>query len=286
MVVDVEIHVINFGNYDVNKGTYTLDFYLRLSYDNASAPAGFDPTSFEFVNGRAASQAVLSDETEGGRRDIWYRIQANLASSPQFQNYPYDHQQLFVAIEDTSLQTTELQYRSALVGTGLDEEVRVPGWRIDTTSAVVGNKTYGFAAGEETYSRFTFEIAASRPPIAATIRSFLPPFAFVLVASFSFLLDPTQPVPRLTLGTGMLISAVGFHLAQMVNLPTIGTMTPFDRIMIGTYAFIAACIFVTVAMAWGDKLRIPQRIMGLVNKWGTVGAFLLPILLVLLMWTL
>lgn len=286
VVVDVELHVISFGDYDVNQGTYTMDFYLHLSYENRTAPADFDPKRFEFKNGRAESLDVLSDETAEGRRDIWYRIQANLRSDPQFRDFPYDRQVVGFALEDTNLQVEDLVYRSALVDSGLDEEVQVAGWRIDSAAATVGTKTYRFADGDETYSRFTYDIHLSRPPVAATIRSFLPPLAFVLVAGFSFLLDPAQPVPRLTLGTGMLISAVGFHLSQMVNLPTLSHMTPFDRIMIATYAFIAACIFVTVALAWGEKLHLPARLLRLTNKWGTVGAFALPLALLLLLHTL
>lgn len=282
--VHVDLLVIGFGNYDVNRGTYTMDFYLHLWYDAGDAPEDFDVVRFEFTNGRASSKELQSEsmDNETGRRDLWYRIQANLYSDPVFRNYPYDKQQLRLVLEDATWQASDLQYRTQMRGSGLDEEVRVAGWRIDSTASTVSNKTYPFYPDEETYSRFTFTVEVSREPVAATLRSFLPPLAFLLVASFSFFLDPAQPVPRLTLGTGMLISAVGFHLSQIVNLPA-GRITFFDKAMITLYAFIACCIFVTVALAFGEKLRFPTAVLTLVNKWGAVGTFLLPAVTFLLL---
>jgi hypothetical protein len=285
VTVEVELHVIHFGNYDASKGTYTLDFYLHLAYGNASAPEGFDATGFEFMNGRASSRELLSDETAAdGRRDLWYRIQANLFSDPQFKDFPYDHQALEFTMEDSLHTTEELEYRWATVGDGLDDDLRVAGWQIDRTEAEVTEKRYPFKDGEETYSRLTYTIQVSRPAFSATMRTFLPPAAFLLVASFSFFLRPTEAVSRLTLGTGMLISAVAFHLSQMVNVPVMAALTPFDRFMIASYAFIASCIFVTVALSFGEKLRLPAAVIKLANRWGAVAAIALPLLLYGLLW--
>jgi len=280
--VSVELHVISFGNFDVNKGTYTMDFYLHLWHANSTVD-GLDATRFEFINGRAASRELLSDDVEDGQRHLWYRIQANLYTDPHFELYPYDTQVLRLNLEDAIHTADELRYVPRLGGNGLDPDVRVAGWHIDEATATVAEKEYRFRDSSETYSRFSYEVHVSRPPMSATLRSFLPPLAFVLVASFSFFLDPAQPVPRLTLGTGMLISAVGFHLSQMVNLPGLSVVTPFDRFMIASYAFIACCIMVTVALAWGEKLRIPAGILKLTNRWGAALTVAIPALVYVLL---
>lgn len=284
VAVEVELHVIHFGNYDAGKGTYTLDFYLHLAYDNSTAPPGFDATGFEFMNGRASSRELLSDEVTDGRRHLWYRIQANLFSDPQFKDFPYDRQALEFTMEDSLHTTEELEYQWVTVGDGLDDGLQVAGWQIDRTEAGVTEKRYPFKDGEETYSRLTYTIHVSRPAFSATMRTFLPPAAFLLVASFSFFLRPTEAVSRLTLGTGMLISAVAFHLSQMVNVPVMAALTPFDRFMIASYAFIASCIFVTVALSFGEKLRLPAAVIKLANRWGAVAAIVLPLLLYSLLW--
>jgi hypothetical protein len=283
VVVDVELYVISFGNYDANKGTYTMDFYLHFSHDNASAPPGF-VSRFEFMNGRAASKELIVEEVVDGRRDVWYRIQANLFSPPRFAEFPYDRQAIQLVLEDSVHTDADLVYRWATAGTGLDASIEVAGWRIDGTDAEVSTKEYPFAGATETYSRLTYTIHVSKAPLSATLRTFLPPVAFLLVASFSFFLDPAQPVPRLTLGTGMLISAVAFHLSQVVNVPLLSVLTPFDKFMVAAYVFIAATIFVTTALAFGEKLRLPEAVIKVANRWGAVGAFALPLLVYGLMW--
>jgi hypothetical protein len=253
VVVDVDLHVISFGNYDPHKGTYTLDTYLHLAYDAAAAPEGFDVTRFEFMNGRAASKDLLSDTTDAaGVRDLWYRIQANLYWEPRFSLYPFDRQQIVLQMEDGVHPAEELQYRLVTEGSGLDPSIRVAGWRIDGVESSVGEKTYAFG---ETYSRVTFAVHISREPLSALLRSFLPPLAFMVVSGLSFLLHPSKVAQRIALGTSMLISAVGFHVAQTVSLPTLGRLTLFDEVMLSTYAFLAASLVVTTVIAYNEDFR-------------------------------
>ncbi len=227
--VNVDLHVISFGNYDVNKGTYTMDLYLHLWYDEAAAPAGFDATHFEFMNGRAASKELLEDSSADGQRDLWWRIQANLYSEAAFSRYPFDQQRLRLEIEDSVHPASELVYVPALSGSGLDPDVKVSGWRIRLTHAEAGTKGYDF---DDDYSRFTFTVTVNREPLSALLRTFLPPIAFMVVSGLSFGLHPSKVGQRITFGTSMLISAVGFHVSQTVSLPTLGKLTLFDQIML------------------------------------------------------
>jgi hypothetical protein len=254
--VSVDLHVISFGNYDQARGTYTLDFYLIFRWDAEAAPDGFTPERFEFMNGRASSKDLLfAGNGTDGREELWYRIQANLYSEPRFARYPYDRQVLRMELEDAVNPLTDLVYVPEISGTGLADDVRVAGWRIDSAEASIEVKDYPF---EEPYSRFTYTIEVTRPALSTTLRSFLPPLTFMIVAGIQFLLHPSKVGNRLGLGTGMLISAVGFHVSQTINLPALGVLTLFDRFMIATYVFIACSLAVSTAIAydqdyWPDK---------------------------------
>lgn len=251
--VAVDLHVISFGNYDTAKGTYTLDFYLILRWDPAAAPEGFTPEGFEFMNGRAAAKELLfGGQGDDGRQELWYRVQANLYSEPRFARYPYDRQELRLELEDAVHTVEELAYVEDISGSGLAEDVRVAGWRIAEAGASVGNVSYPF---DEEYSRFTYSIEVERPALSTTLRSFLPPVTFMIVAGVQFLLHPSKVAQRLGLGTGMLISAVGFHVSQTINLPALGVLTLFDRFMIATYVFIACSLAVTTLIAYDEDYR-------------------------------
>lgn len=272
--VTVDAHVINFGNYDVNKGTYLMDMYVRFRYDTALAPEGFDPTRFEFANGRAASKDLLYDNITDGTRDIWFRIQANLYSEPRFGNYPFDEQTIGFQIEDAVRTVADLVYVVGEGGLALEEGVRIPGWTLSDPQVTVVDHAYSFG---ETYSQFSFQIQLSRPGISTALRSFLPPVAFVLVAGVSFLLHKSKSANRVTLGTGMLISAVAFHISQTSSLPTLGALTFFDRFMMAVYTFIVVTLAVSTYMAYEDDHRKDVDRSRELNRKGLVYAVVLPL---------
>jgi len=257
-----------------------MDLYLRLAYPVEDAPEGFEPERFEFMNGRAASKELLTDTRQGGERELWYRIQANLYTEPRFGNYPYDRQSLRLVLEHAIHPAHELVYRPAMLGDGLDEDVRVSGWRIGRAFAEVEEKAYPF---NETYSRFTYTVHVDREPLAATLRSFLPPLAFGLVSGLSFLLHPSKIAQRITFGTTMLISAVGFHVSQTVALPTLGRLTLFDEVMLSLYAFLAASLVVTTTIAYAEDHRKDPAAWGRINRRGAVLALAVPVAVFLLL---
>lgn len=255
VTVYVDLHVISFGNYDVNKGTYTVDFYLHLWYD-AQHAGTVDVSRFEFGNGRAASKELQSDDTNPatGVRDLWYRIQANLYTPPHFENYPYDTQHVTIEIENVANTTSELAFQ-VFAAPRASPDVVVPGWRINNVNAQIDDHHYDFSQGAETYSRYTYSLELSRDPTPQTLRSFLPPLAFMIVSGLSFFLHPSKITQRLGLGTSMLISAVGFHISQTVSLPALGRLTFFDQVMLSAYAFLAASLVVTTIIAYNEDFR-------------------------------
>ena len=269
------MYVINFGNYDVGKGTYVMDFYLTFRWDPAAAPANFTPTRFEFMNGRASGSAdKTTDATdpETGVREVTYRIQANLYNEPRFQDYPYDTQTLELVFEDAVNDATVLRYAPVMEGTGVDEGVRIPGWRLGEARLEEVTKTY---PPDERFSRARFTVEISREPLSSTLKSFLPPVAFMTVAGLGFFFHPSKVANRITLGTGMLIAAVGFHISQTVSLPPVGTLILFDKVMIATYAFLVGCLVVSTLIAidedwWKD--RDHTRTINLVGGILTVAA--------------
>jgi hypothetical protein len=278
--VSVDLHVISFGNYDVNKGTYTMDLYLHLGYDEAAAPAGFDATHFEFMNGRAASKELLEDTVADGRHDLWWRIQANLYAEPAFSHYPFDQQRLRLVLEDSVHPAGELAYVPALSGSGLDDDVKVAGWRVQSTGAEAGSKAYDF---DEDYSRFTYTVTVHREPLSALLRTFLPPLAFMIVSGLSFALHPSKVGQRITFGTSMLISAVGFHVSQTVSLPTLGKLTLFDQIMLSAYAFLAASLVVTALIAHNEDYAKKEGLSERINRIGLRASLALPAVVFLLL---
>lgn len=285
--VKVGLLAINFGNYDPNKGTYLMDFYVWFVWDTTTAPEGFSPEKFEFMNGRAAAKDRIFDETdnETGEREVWYRVQANLYSDPRFADYPYDSQSLEVVMEDAVNPREDLVYVPIPTdeGTGLDESFHVAGWRVEDAVVTTEPKEYRFG---ETYDRYRFTVTVSREPVSTSLKAFLPPAAFVVVAGLAFFFHPSKVAQRLTLGTSMLISAVLFHISQTLNLPPLAQLILFDKIMLSVYSFLAVGLAVTTLISidedyWKDKDYTKQ-----INAWGATAALVVPFVVYALLFVL
>ncbi|MFH0904341.1 MAG: hypothetical protein V1854_04040 [Methanobacteriota archaeon] len=272
--VETGIYIISLGNYEVNKGTYTMDFYMWFRWD---ASSNITPFKFEFMNGRANSKELISDETDiaTGKREVWYRIQASLYSEPRFKDYPFDTQVLKIDFEDSINPVQKLQYTPAVIESGLDKDVRASGWIITGWDFIAADKEYKW---DEIYSRGNFAIDIEREKTSTAIKTLLPPFIFCVVSGLSFFFRPDKIAQRLGLGTSMLISAVMFHISQTASLPPLGFLMLIDKIMISTYVFLASSLIVTtiihIDVDWWQKVDYTRE----TNRYGAVVTVLLPII--------
>jgi hypothetical protein len=273
--VDVGLYIISFGNYDANKGTYTMDMYMWFRWNATSAPAGFTVDKFEFMNGRASSKDRIADDTDAvtGVREVWYRVQANLYSDPQFKQYPFDQQRLFVQFEDANLSSNKLVYRPLEDESGLDPQVKVAGWHLDRTAYSTSEKEYKWG---EKYSRVTFELDISREPTSTGIKTLLPPIVFCIVSGLSFFFPASKIAQRIGLGTSMLISAVMFHISQTAGLPPLGSLILLDKIMIATYAFLGASLICTALISIDEDFWKEKDYTAYTNKYGGLLTIILP----------
>jgi len=277
--VETGVYVISLGNYEVNKGTYTMDFYMWFRWN---ASSNITPAKFEFMNGRANSKELISDETNPvtKNREIWYRIQASLYSEPRFKDYPFDSQVLKIDFEDPVNTVQTLHYTPAVDESGLDKDVRASGWLIKDWSFVSANKEYKW---QETYSRGSFEIFIEREKTSTAIKTLLPPILFCIVSGLSFFFRPDKVAQRLGMGTSMLISAVMFHISQTASLPPLGSLILIDKIMISTYVFLASSLVVTtlihINVEWWNNVDYTKE----TNKYGALATVLLPLVVYLML---
>ncbi len=275
VTVDVGLYLISFGNYDANKGTYVMDMYMWFRWNVSSAPAGFTIEKFEFMNGRASSKDKLADDTNAGTgvREVWYRVQANLYSDPQFKQYPFDQQRLLIQFEDANMSSGKLVYRPLADESGLDPQVKVAGWHLDRTAFSISEKEYRWG---ENYSRVTFEMDISREPTSTGIKTLLPPVVFCIVSGLSFFFPAGKMAQRIGLGTSMLISAVMFHISQTSGLPPLGSLILMDKIMVATYSFLGASLICTTLISIDEDYWKDRDYTAVTNKYGGLLTVLLP----------
>ena len=278
--VQVGVYLLNFGNFDVTKGTYVMDYYLWFKWQPAAGPDNFTPERFELMNGRPTSKERLFDFVNpDGTRELWFRLQANLYTDPDFHQYPFDRQRLILLLEDAVLPVTNLTYVRPEFQ--LDPALKVAGYRLEEASVAVTDTEYPFG---ETYSRASFELDVRREVLGTGVKTLLPPMVFMIVSGLGFLFGPDKLGLRVGAGTSMLISAVMFHIAQTSALPPLGTLTLIDKIMLATYAFLASSLTVTALVSVNTDYWKKEGLTQRINRQGLVATVAAPLVVFALLW--
>ena len=246
--VRVGLYLINLGKLDTATGSFTADFYLDLASDTPAAPG-----NFEFSNGRATSIDKSVDEPT----DKFYRIQASLANNLNLSRYPFDSHKLTIEIEDKDQTVNTQIYQVSAADSGIDPAVRVAGWELDGWDAKVDEHLYDIYGTK--FSRYVFNINIHRSTTAAILKTILPALTIVIVGLLGLFLAPDKIIPRLTLSTGALTSAVLFHINLTAALPPLGYLTLIDRFMLLNYlALTLAIISTLIAIYYSDKKQLVQ----------------------------
>lgn len=279
--VTVTIAVTSFGSYDATQGTYVLDFYLVLEWDPAAAPSNFTAANFEMANGRASSRDLQLNETDldTGVRRLWYRIQADLYSDPDYDLYPFDKQTIEVRVEDKVYTADQLVY---IAGNGtLEENFRPAGWQVGGKDFKVIENKYSF--DDEPYSQARFVVSLHRTVLSGVLKVIVPPLAFVLISAVTFLLVGKDKIAtRFALAGNMAISGILFHAAQSATLPSLSRLIFLDRYMLAIEVFLFGSVIITALVAlaemkWKSEARAKKlNIRGaIIVSAAAVGTFFL-----------
>ncbi|MBU1941881.1 MAG: hypothetical protein KKC68_08915 [Candidatus Thermoplasmatota archaeon] len=270
-IIKAGIYVISIGNFEFTKGTYILDFYLVFKYNNHN----ITPTNFEFMNGRPVFKEKIYESITNESTEIWYRIQANLFITPHFKNYPFDVQNLLIIIEDSKLNTSNLQYIPLDEIIGIDEQFQPAGWNIQSYEFSIHEHIYPW---EEEYSQARLSITIARETGPTVIKLLLPPLIFCIVSGLSFFFKADKITHRLGLGTSMLISAVMFHLSQTSSLPALPYLILIDKIMLSVYAFLACSLLATTIIYIDEEYWKDVDYTQKVNRYGAIITITFPLL--------
>jgi hypothetical protein len=235
--------------------------------------SNISPVSFEFMNGRATSKEKIYDQQTNSSSEVWYRVQATLFITPEFNSYPFDLQDLKIIIEDSTFNSSTIAYVPMADVLGIDQQFRIAGWKIQSYS--MNASTHSYPWGEE-YSQLTYTIKLERDAGLTAAKLLLPPIIFCIVSGLSFFFKADKITHRLGLGTSMLISAVMFHLSQTSSLPPLPSLILIDKIMIAVYAFLASSLFATTLIYIDDEYWKDVDYTKTVNRIGGMITIILP----------
>jgi hypothetical protein len=251
-IIHAGIFVSGFGNFNVEQGSFSTNFFLILSSDT---PVTID--DIQLMYGRMTSVETIVD-TPGLKN---YLISAEMTTTPDLHRYPFDSHTLPIQIKHKHKNDKQAVFVIDTARTGLDKETVLPGWEFYGSSAYVTNKT--FLNASESYSRAVFTHTVQRDTLSTLLKFFLPILIIVIISLCSLLMKTSS---RLGVNASMFLAAVMIHWRIADAIPLVGYATFLDEFMIITYATLGMVVITGIVTLMLAEAKDTARIE-MVNRW-------------------
>jgi hypothetical protein len=138
--------------------------------------------------------------------------------------YPFDTQDLVVAIENTTADNSEVVFVPDRRPIALSEDLTLPGWKFEEPSLeVVGNRyatDFGDpSADDPVYSRVLISVPVVRPTGPYAVKLLLPMLLVALTAALALSVHPRYVEGRIGIGITALLTLVALQLTTNSSLP-------------------------------------------------------------------
>ena len=226
----VALSLVSIGEIDKRIGTYDLDFWYSIYAENQDLLLN-PPPEVDFVNGKdekISSQYLASNIYE-------HRVRGTFINTMDFRDFPFEKIKLKVDIEPVTPWNTDKVLLRVDPASGIDSTANVPGWFVTEPNFSINTKTYGLS--QEEYSRYTAEYTIERSPLGSFLKIIFP-VLIVLTISFIAYLIPENFDVSSVFALLPLIAVVFLHINALDQLPALGYLTMYDKMMIIVYALI------------------------------------------------
>lgn len=254
-IVKVGIQLLSIDQPDLYKGTYAMDFHLRL-FCSKTCPK----FTFEVTNGKIQNLTTDIDLPDCKV----YRMKVDLQENFNAQDYPFDSYWLKLKLKDQKLNASKLIFVADPLQTKIGSEVILHGWNYHSKKVAV-TKFIENPFAKVPFSQYIFSIRLERPFLMGFMKVIFPAIIIMLFAFISFVIKPDKSLNRFGIVSGALLGSVIFHLNLTSSLPPFGYLTFTDMFMIGNYVILLIILFENVyVMRLADMGK--QELAGEIDK--------------------
>lgn len=245
----IGISLINIGEIDKKVGTYEMDFWYSVSSDKIDLTEN-PPPEVDFINGR-----ILETRSEfTNPQIIEKRILGKFTSNMDFRDFPFERIPLQIKIEPFPQWPTQKAVFTVNKESGTDPTATVPGWKIVDSNFKILESKYG----QNTYSQFVGEYVIQQDMLGSFLKTIFP-ILIILGVSFVAYIIPKNYDIVTELSLLPLLALVFFHVNTIEQLPPLGYMTIFDKVMIISYVLIMNNIIASGRQIRADEFSGKDR---------------------------
>lgn len=254
--VHVGAYVNDIQALDLRTHSYVVDLYVWFRWTDPAIDPG---ESFEFMNlfdpeahiEEKTYEAPI-DQPDGSKYQV-VRHQGAFSTKFDVRRYPFDSQELRVAIEDADRTSDDLVY--VLDEVKINPDITLPGYTLGAPRLDIADKPYPTNFGDlndpeiAPYSRATIFIPITRPSLSGAVKTLLPVVLIMLCAVAALLLTPKRVEARVGLTITALLTLVALQFSMSGGLPEVGYLLMLDQIYITSYAAVLAVVALIVGSA-------------------------------------
>ena len=250
--VKIAVYLIDFEKIDELTLTQTIVGYLTLTWQDPRLANGLAPEldrssvtlddiwhpNVEIINQHAPrSIANWSIEIDDAGNVVYEeRFTAELSSDFDLRRFPFDNQQLQMAIESFRYDDSTVRFTSRAVSRLRSPSAFLPDWSIED----VGEQFDTDVANPDgrAYSQYVFQIRVERKHGYYIWNVFLPLGFITLLAWTVFFIAPEDVGTRTTVSITALLTAIAFSLVVSGTRPRVSYLTYMDAVFLNTYFLI------------------------------------------------
>jgi len=260
------IYVTSIHDIDFKKKEYTVSFWLWLKYKNKE----FDfLQNLEIPQAKSFTKSFSTVDSSGGRIYMLMKLQCVMKDSWKIGYFPFDRQNLRLAIENSQFDSKSLVFAPDTLGQHYDRRFTLNGWSIDSFNISMGTKIYETAFGDEEmvrphteYSTYKVKIGLKREAIGLFWKMFLGMYVAFLIAYVCFYIHADGIDSRFGLSVGALFAVIGNKYIIDSALPESTSFTLVDTLHGLTLFFIFAvitCTAYTLRLVKQNKIQQANR---------------------------
>lgn len=261
--VKVGIYITSIHNIDFKQKEYSTILWLWLKYKNKDFNF---LQNLEVPNAKSVEKSFTQIDTSNGQVYMQMKLQCVMRDSWRINNFPFDRQTLWFAIENSQFDSRSLIFVPDTVGSHYDPRFTLRDWHIDSCIVSTAIKKYETAFGDESivpahteYSTFRTRVVLTRNASGIFWKIFLGMYIAFLIAFICFFIHADGIDSRFALSVGSLFAVIGNKYIVDSSLPESTTFTLVDALHALTLFFIFTIISATTYTLMLTKRGQEQR---------------------------
>lgn len=234
--IETGVLLLRIGEIDRVVGSVELDFWFWAIIEQEDDPMNFEQEKpeFNFINAR---DIEYSNETvEPHLYEV--QVKGTFFNEMEFNDFPFERLNMAIEVEPIRPYTSDLAYFVIDPDSHIDRTAKVPGWETGEYQITVEEYEY-----DETdiFPRFTAEFAVERSVLGSFVK-YIFPVSMITGLSLLIFYIPENFTPRIYLTAPLLLSLIYLHQGALDDIPPVGYMTMFDKVMLINYSLFITAI--------------------------------------------